>query len=283
MGIFNTREIASAIWLAVFAIWALSKPDIRKSVWAVVKAFFHVKILVPILLIALYTAGAASLLNAFGLWDMALLKDTILWFFMSALSIMMRLLTSRRPKHALREVVADSLKVIILFEFLVNTYTFPLIGELLLLPVLALLAMVSTYAEAKGEKQVSSLIGGAQAFIGLVILAVAGIRALNDLHILSNPDTLRSFLLAPELSLLSLPLLYTMALVSVYEQVFLRIDLGREKDAELKRYARCQVIRYAGLSLDRLQSLLGHAGQIMTLGSTSDVDCLIQEVRDKAG
>ena len=44
MGPFNNREIATALWVLLFAWWALRKAEIRKSLADALRAFCHAKV-----------------------------------------------------------------------------------------------------------------------------------------------------------------------------------------------------------------------------------------------
>ncbi len=81
MGPFNNREVASAFWLLVFAVWILQKPNVRKSLGGALRAFCHPKVLAPVCLMLLYVVGIVTLLATIGIWTVDLLKDTIIWFF----------------------------------------------------------------------------------------------------------------------------------------------------------------------------------------------------------
>jgi len=283
MGLFNNREIATVIWIAVFAVWAIRKTDIRNSLATLVRTSCQVKIVAPVFLMALYTAGIVWLLVVVGFWKASFLKDTIVWFCFSAIAMMMHFVTSRDCENIFRKILIDSIKVIIILEFLVNTYTFPFYVEFFFVPGIAFVVMLGAFAETDKEySAVSKLMNGIQIIVGLVILSFALSHAISDLHNLKSFDTFRSIALAPSLCLLFSPLLYAMVLISNYELVFLRLTLGREKETKLKRYAHRRILAYAGLSLKRVQQLLtNHAGDIMHLETEADVDRLLKDARSR--
>ena len=281
MGPFNNREIATAVWLLVFAAWALRTANIRKSLAGVVRAFCHFKILAPICLMLLYSAAVVALLAAFGLWKIALLKDTIVWFCISAMAMMMRFATSDDTQNIFQKVLVDSIKIVIVLEFLVNTYSFSLPAELIIVPLLTLIAMVDAVASFdKKHFAVARLTKGVQTITGFVILAIVLSRAISDLQNLHSLDTARNIALAPLLSLFLAPFLYVVVLISKYELVFLRLSLGIEKQTALKRYARRRIVMHAGASLRRLQELLRtHAVDLMHIQTEADVDGLLHKAR----
>lgn len=80
VGIFNNREIATAIWIVLIFGWALFQPNVRTAFLGVIQAFFQPKILVFVGLMIIYVTAAVAGLYAVHFWNVALLKDTVLWF-----------------------------------------------------------------------------------------------------------------------------------------------------------------------------------------------------------
>jgi len=282
MGPFNNREIATSFWVIIFLAFALRKADVQQSLAAVLRAFWRFKILLPVCLMVLYTAASVILLNIIGLWNVLLLKDTIVWFCVSAMAMMMRFVTSDSNENIFQKVLTDSIKIVIILEFLVNAYTFSLPVELVIAPILALIVMVDVVASSdKKYSAVVKVTKRAQAVVGFIVLAIIVSRAISDLQTLKSLDTFRSITLAPLLSLLFSPFLYIMVLIAKYELVFLRLESGMEKERGLKRYARRRIVMYAGLSLKKLQHLLrNHAVDLMHIQMEADVDRLVQRRMD---
>jgi hypothetical protein len=282
MRLFNNREIASGFWLLAFAAFALRRREVRESIANLVRISCHLKIVVPVGLMLLHTTGVVVLLRTVGLWKVILLKDTVVWFALGAMVMMMRLGSSDDAEEILRKVVADNIKVVILLEFLSNTSTFSLPVELVLVPVLASVAVIDVVASHdQASLTMAKVTKRLQAMIGLVLLCIVLARAIADFQNLRSWDTARSIVLAPLLSIFLTPFLYAMALYSRYELVFLRLNLGIEKEPELKRYARRRIMKHSRLSLKRLQRLLRyHAADLMQIRSKAGVEYLLRPNRE---
>ena len=282
MGPFNNREIAIAFWLLALAVCGLRKPDIRNSLGGVVRAFCDLKVLAAVCLMLLYVAVIVASFAAIGIWKVDLLKDTIVWFFVGAMAMMVRFNTADNKDNVFRKILTDSIKIIIFLEFLVNTYTFPLIVELIIVPLLTSIAMIDAVATRNEEHAlVAKLAKRVQTVIGFVIIGIAIYRAVTDFQNLKSVDTFRSIVLAPLLSVLMFPFIYIMLVFSQYELVFLRLDFGAEKTRQLKRYARRHIMIYAGLSLKRLRYLLkNYLVDLMHIGTESDIDRFLQQARN---
>ncbi len=279
MGPFNNRELATVIWLVVFALLALGKPNIRRSVRMLVRTACHVKIITLFISMLFYTAAIIAVLAAVNFWDISLLKDTVLWFCVSATAMVMHFMTSYDVEDIFRKVAVDSVKAVILLEFIVNTYTFPLILELVFFPIITFVIVLGVFADSEeGYAPVSKLMKAVQTLVGFAILSIVVTRAVSDLQNLANLDTARSIALVPVLSLLFSPFLRAAVVMSHYEQVFLRLNMGRDKDARLKRYARRRIFAHSGLSLKRLRYLIrNHAVDIMHIETEDDVDRLLRD------
>lgn len=64
-----------------------------------------------------------------------------------------------------------------------------------------------------------------------------------------------------------------MVVFSKYELIFLRLNLGMEKEESLIRYAKFSILRYAGLRLRKLEHMLSiHTADIMHIQTKADVD-----------
>ncbi len=281
MELFNNRELATAFWLLVLAVWVLCKAELRSSIGDLFRAFWKVKIVVPICLMLLYVTGSVELLAIIGIWKVHLLKDTIVWFFVGATAMMMRFVTAKDTDNVFKKILTDSIKIVILLEFLVNTHTFSLLAELILLPVFTFIVMLDAVASTNKEHAIVAKIAkGIQMIVGFMILGIAFTRAYADFQNLKDLDTFRSIALVPLLSILMFPFIYIMLVISKYELVFLRLKLGREKTPELKRYARRKIIKHSGLSLKRLQYLLkNHMIDLMHMDKESDVDNFLQRAK----
>jgi hypothetical protein len=223
----------------------------------------------------MYTVLVVWLLAKINLWEKSLLKDTILWFCFAGFATLMESVTAKHNSVSFSRIVADNIKVIIILEFLVNTYTFPLGVELVIVPILAFSAMVDAYAEYKGEHTVVKLMKGLQVVLGLAILIGVTAQAISDFANLGTFDTIRAVGLAPLLSILFLPFLYVFLLYSTYDLLFVMLKVGPEKDKSLRRYAKLAVIRHCGANLSKLQRFdRSHRSDFIGIHNANEVDKL---------
>ncbi|MDK2980219.1 MAG: hypothetical protein PWQ55_566 [Chloroflexota bacterium] len=81
----NNREIATIIWIVAFFIWALTNSNIRISIINLLKAFFQKKIQILFIAMIAYLVVIILILYKIEFWDFSALKDTLIWFFGTAL------------------------------------------------------------------------------------------------------------------------------------------------------------------------------------------------------
>ncbi len=108
MSIFNNREIAVGIWGAVLFLLCLIKPTLRNSFAQVAAAFFNIKILLSLGLMAIYIGLLVYGLNELGLWTISQLKNTILWSILVAAVSLFRITDIKNAPSYFKAAIKDN-------------------------------------------------------------------------------------------------------------------------------------------------------------------------------
>lgn len=177
---FNTREIATGLWLAVILVWVLFSPA-RRVVPGLIRAAAAPKILSAVVVAALFTTGVVFVLWRVGVWTIMELKDTIIWFLFSGIALAFRGVNTPHPDRIIHASIWDAVRLTVFMEFLLSTYTFPLLVEILLLPFATLIAAMLVIAQS--EKQfasVASFLGKLQVALGLIVIGATVWSAAHD-------------------------------------------------------------------------------------------------------
>lgn len=223
--VFNTREQAYLFWGILLLIWLLSSKKMRKSMGAVVKAFFCRQFVYIYLIALVYTSCAILLLHRLKIWDGSLIKDTIMWFLFVALPLMFQSGKIDSFKKFLKEIVGPLIAFSIIFEYIFGLYTFALWIEVLMVPALVMLGGMLAVSERKSEYvQVNKLLKGTQSFSGLIAILFIVIHLVQRYQEYVNRTVLMQFLMPLFLSLLFLPLLYGIAMFVHYETAFVILN-----------------------------------------------------------
>lgn len=254
--LFNNREIATGIWLAMAIFFGARSKPTRESCANVLKSFCHWKIALSVLLMAFHVGFGVLLLHRFRLWNISLLKDTIYWFLFFGFVLFMNLMTSSDHTAFFWKTILGCFKVMVLIQFLLNFYALPLPWELVMVPLLAFLAAISAYADTKPEYAVAKRVAdGVLAVIGFAVAAHV-VRSVYLHHTgLLKMDVLHSMLLPIWLTFLFLPFLYVVKLISEYEMLFVRLPYFVKKDDELVAYVKRRILMLCHIDLRKLSRL----------------------------
>jgi cytochrome c biogenesis protein CcdA len=244
MGTFNNREIATAIWILLFLALSARTAGVRSAAAGLVRSFCNRHILTSVVAMLVYTAGLVLFLRAVGIWTAELLKDTIIWYCFTAFVLMMSAVTEEGS--ILRKVVKETVKVLLIFEFLINEYTFSLAIELVLVPAITIIVTMDMLARREEKfAAVAKLTGTILALFGFFLIFNAVGRAIDGFAQLTTVDVFREVILAPTLSVLFLPFLYLSILYSSYEQLFVRQKIGPAKtDREIAAIRRRLILHF---------------------------------------
>lgn len=278
--IFTTREQAIIIWVAVFLIWSLFQKNLRNSIAGLLRAFFQKKIFIAFVMMIFYVGLTVYLLFRIHLWDAVLLKDTIFWIIGTAFILFLNLNKAAEDKDYFKKILFDNLKLILILTFLINFYTFPLIAELISLPIIVLIAAMGAYTGTKKEylpakKFVDFLLGAWGLFLAIYVIA----RIFGSYQTLLMTDNLLAFLLPILLTSAFIPFLYGFAVYIAYESLFNRIDFLIGKDnKQLASFGKRKILKTFMLNLKKLNKFSKNSGaQLLKINNEEDLIVLIRQ------
>jgi hypothetical protein len=195
-----------------------------------------------------------------GFWDESATKDTILWTLGSALTAYFRLNKVAEDDDYFKHAILDNLKFVSILEFVVNLYTFSLLAELIIIPIVSFIVVLNVFVESKPEyKQVSKLLNFILGVFGLYLIAFTFKEIVLDFQNFASLKNLRDFFLPIFLSISLLPFIYALALFMQYEIFFIRIDLAN-KNPDVAKYAKRKVLAACHVNLPKLKRVSKRAG-----------------------
>lgn len=275
---FNNREIAIGLWIILGLLFCLSRADLRASLWIVAKVLINPKLLLFFGIVALNIVALCWLLAKIGLWSKSQLAPTVLWFVMGGCVFAGRALQSNEDDQYFRNLFRGSLKLGGIFEFIVVAYTFGLMTEIVLTPLLFLLIATLAFAEKKPEY------AKAKVLLEFILATFAIVLVWNSVSsIWKQPgmffttDTGRNFALPILLTVGSIPVFYLLFCYSHVEQSRYQINRKAIQSDGLKRYARRRFFLHFSLRPWLLQRA---TRQFHTLPAktNADVDQIISDI-----
>lgn len=249
----NNRELAGIIWIIIFFIRVLFIQNWIKSIIGVLKAFFNLKILLPVILFISYILVWIIIFYNFNLWGYFLLKDTIL-FLLWAVVLLFDSYNKGKSNHGfLKGIFLDLFKLTIFIEFVSNIYTYSFYAELIILPFIVFIWIMANYKSS--PLNVQNIFKNILWIIGIFYLIHALIWVIQNWQNLFNINNLYSFLLPIILTILSLPFLYLFVLYVKYEDLFIRFNNTFNQNFVLKNKLKIKVFLLCNISLKKLNKI----------------------------
>ncbi len=181
-------------------------------------------------------------------------KDTVFWFFTVAIFTFFTV-NKAEDLGFFKEIIVDSIKWIVVIEFLVNFYTFSLSTELILVPIFVFISVVQGYSQTdKKHERVEKLFKSITAIIGLFLLVYVVYETLVEFQKAFTIQNLKSLLHPILMTGFFLPFAYILALFMIYEMLFVRVDF-LTRDKKLGGRLKRQILWTANLNFNRLKRI----------------------------
>lgn len=221
MSILTTREWATLIWGLLFLIYAVTHKEIRKSLWKVIVIFWSPKLRTLWGIILLYVFGITMIFYQLPIWENIYIKDIVIWFLTSGLIYCMNAVLSESDEKYIKKVLKDNLKLTLILEFFMSTFTFNIWIEIAIIPIITIISIMNVIAERKEEyKNTHKVLDIMLALVGFWILYETVKIGINEYRKLNVINTLVSFMIPIVYLVLIIPLEYLLELYSKYELLF---------------------------------------------------------------
>ncbi len=275
----NNREIASAFWILLGLIFVVRKSP--EAIWSFSRALFQRLIIGSLIALALYVYIIVFLLSQQGLWDAGLLKDTILWFVVTASVLLFESVGANKENlKFFKNIAIESLALSLVFEFFVNLFVMPLWAELIYIPVTFCIAMIMLVAQSQPESKPvmapAKFCLNALALLSVCYSLVGFIRSYGSL----DPMLLgKAMLVGPTLTLLLLPFIYIYALFVEYADLFTQYPTWLNGDRKLIQRAKWHTVLACKMSFAAISRLRrGFYADIYANGPPEDVGKAIRAI-----
>lgn len=254
MGNLSSRERATIIWGIILFVFMITIKEIRSSLYNVIKIFFGKKLRVHWIVYFLYVLGITFLFSLLPFWKIAFIKDIIIWALFSGLIYLMNAVSREADETYITKIIKDNFKFIIIFEFIMSTFTFNVFVELLIIPIFTIIFTVSFISERDLKYQnVYKLTNFLLAMLGFIFIRKTIEVGINEYQQLNILDTLISFLIPIIYFVLTLPLIYIISLYSKYELLFIRMSFKEKEDKKINKKHRFDVLKICNISVRKVR------------------------------
>lgn len=249
----NPREEALFLWGFIFILWCVSQPSTRNALYGILKSIINPTVIVVLSAMTMYVSVVVLVLSQIGLWQLNLLKETVFWSIGTALISLVNYDEIAKDERYFRKKLLDSVKLIVLIEFIVNFYTFSLGIEMFLVPLLFLLGGIGALAERNPDQQgVKKATDSLLVIFSVTVLLHASTNVLCDHNSLVTLENLREVILPSALTVTYLPFLYGWALLVTYDELFRHIDIILKRNKTLAKFTKWQILICCRANLRRL-------------------------------
>lgn len=214
----DSRETAIIFWgLAVLVFVVVKDRSFVSSLLATARAVFASRLILLWVSTLGYCVGLVLVARTAGVWQATTIKQTVYWFFGTAVVLVGN--ATQQSIHDpgyFRKLVRTALALSVLVTFLANFYVFPLLVELVWIPLVALITWMQVVAArdpafASVRKPINVMLSA----FSLAVIAFVAVKVGTGP---GNPATRRNaedLLVPPAFSLAIIPLL---CLVSWWSQ-----------------------------------------------------------------
>jgi len=236
MSVLNNREWALLIWLGAVLALFLLRGDLRSILFQVIRTALHPVLVAPVLLMVGWVGGLVLVTARIGWWNGELAMDTGVWFFGTALALMFNVTEALREERFFRRTILRAVKVAVPVAVFINLYVFSLAFELILLPALTVLLMLSVVA---GSEQrfggIKALIDTVLALAGFALFAYVIFQIVTDWQDFDKSGALWKFALPVWLTISIVPFVYLFSLYVAYDGAFKWIDFATNERRQRRR------------------------------------------------
>ncbi len=238
----SNREIAIPIWSIMGIVFAIRKQPVREALGACHRAFRNAKVWSTFVLFAFYIIACTAAASIIGLWNSALLKDSVLWFFFSGFVLLLNAVDGAKKPQFFRQTLRGLVSISATFIFIVNLESFTLPVELVLQPLSFGIMMCILVSQTEEKyRTVHNLL------VTIMTLIICG-TMYNTIRILAHErnnidygNVTKLFALPVWLTLVAIPIVFLFALIATYEDVIVRMSF-RARDRSVPFHSKFALI-----------------------------------------
>ena len=247
----SNRELATVILVALFFVVVLLTPSARRqvlpSIAAVLKVLVNAKILGLFVLYFAYAAAIVVAARTLGVWDLSLLKDTLIVVIFVGMPLLLNASEVRNGRLFLTKVIKETIGVAALIAFYLGLASLPLWGELIVQPILTLFVLTGFVASRKAStRQVATFCNVLSALIVVFLLAFTSVHMARQWSTYDFRHEGISLAMSIWLPLFLIPFVYVCAFVFQSETILVVLPFFNDKKPVP---ARVRLALVAGLHL----------------------------------
>lgn len=274
----DNRELAWLICLSLGASFLVLKARNFKQLGEVIRTALSRPIVTAFGLAAGYTAACIWLLASLGCWQSDNLKTTLFWSVTFVPAAVFNYEKIASGNEFLRDTLLKAVGVNAVLSFLASSYTFGLGAELAIASVLIVLTLDYVFASVRENSRFAQVFSATLlAAFGFAMLANSVFHIALGFRGYANLHTVREFTVPILLTLMFLPFVYGLYVLSTYQRT-LGVFKVMVRDPTLQAGIVHKLVGGFGLDLKGLEKWRRHVG-LFPPASPAEVDDSIVEIK----
>jgi hypothetical protein len=279
----DNRQIATLIWSGIIVASLVAWPKVRRTAWPalldVLRSMAKWQIVIPFTVYFAYSIGVIALAGHLMLWHSSLFIDTVIIILFVGVPMFMNANTAKDADSLIKKTLRDAVGISALLVFYIGLEPFSLTGELVLLPVISLLSILSVAARKPEQKPAKRLIDGALVILGVWLMwrttaVITSSWSNKEVH-----QSAEELLLSVLLPLALLPTVYVFALVMRYESLTYSLPNFNDKK-RTPLYVWAAIIVHLNVRLGMLGNFIGlWRQQLAQTGNYSEASFCLREFK----
>ncbi|WP_055669067.1 hypothetical protein [Desnuesiella massiliensis] len=263
--IFSNREIAIGSWILITIICALLTKSGRQFVVSVFQIIFCKKFINFYIVFLSFFTFTIYILHYFKYWNIELLKNTIFWIVFVEIPLFVKTIEKAKDNRFFIELIKDNIALITIIEFIFGFWSFSLLIEIILVPILVFLGGIIAFVE-RDEKYKSArrLLEVLSLGFAVVVIIFTIKNTIQSPRELINTKTLKEFFLPILLLFLNLPVVYGLALFNVYEQIFILLKGNPTEKRKMKK----RLLMFGNINLYKISKVRNKEIQVLVTSLT---------------
>lgn len=281
MELFTNRELAIIIWTTLFILWGLTKKGIRNASLNVLKCALNSKLLFYFFTYLAYISIFTFLFYYIEIWNLEFLKESILWFLFSGLSLGIFVVTNKLEIAFWKRIILENFKIAIIVGIIVSSFNFSFAVEIILIPFSTFLILLNTFSESYEEyHNISKYTNISLIIFGLILLFYSSYKLITEITTIESISYFKSFLFPLIYSIVSIPYLCGLKIWSEYDTIFSRLKYDQKISKKLNLLIKFRLLLFCNIQIKKLQVAANMNNyNLMSMSSKDDIDDMIQSYR----
>lgn len=214
----------------------------------------------------LYFIGLIYILNQIGFWEVRLLKDSVIWYLTVAFVTTFRSTTKARDLGFFYLFLKDNIKIIVVFEFIMNMYTFSVLIEFILVFAITFFSILISFIHSspkyqdKNSKILKNFFNTLLSILVLTIFINSVRKFILEFENLIILDVLKDVMLPIALSLLFVFYIYAFVVVVSYETLLMGIKRLKTIQDSLRPKLILKVLIFCNINIVRIKNFIHWSG-----------------------